>query len=250
MINLSTKTEIMSIGVDDVNASDFAKAVKFFTGRGVSFIKNRDDIAYTGITFAITNTNEPTAITPMSFEISSDQLISLHKLVKRTGYSGSLIIQALNDATDVIDPEILYYITSHKGDDAMRIFESCVTYLLKFLKLHKIPTKEFSFANANAIVYTLGGYRGVKHAFVKMLEDVYAGKEPAYSPCNTCKYAWFDDDNAILCERCNFEIPGNMKARDIVLSYGDDISVNDDKMFTHHIRREIDECETFKRRLK
>lgn len=250
MINLSTKTEIMAVGVDDVNASAFAKAVKFFTGRGVSFIKNRDDIAYTGITFAITNTSEPVAITPMSFEIISDQLISLHRLIKRTGYSGSLIIQALNDATDTIDPEILYYIIGHKGDDAKRIFESCVAYLLKFLKLHKIPTKEFSFANANAIVYTLGGYRGVKHAFARMFEDVYAGKEPVYSPCNTCKYAWFDDDGDILCERCNFEIPGNMTARDIVSSYGDDISVNNDKMFTHHIRREIDECETFKRRLK
>lgn len=250
MINLSTKTEIMAVGVDDVNANDFAKAVKFFTGRGVSFIKSRDDIAYTGITFAITNVSEPIAITPLSFEISSEQLISLHKLVKRTGYSGSLIIQALNDATDVIDPEILYYITSHKGDDAKRIFESCVAYLLKFLKLHKIPTKEFSFANANAIVYTLGGYRGVKHAFVKMFKDVYAGKEPVYSPCNVCKHAWFNDDGDILCERCNFEIPGNMTARDIVLSYGDDISVNNDKMFTHHIRREIDECGAFKRRLK
>lgn len=250
MINLSTKTEIMSIGVDDVNARDFAKAVKFFTGRGVSFIKNPDDMAYTGITFAITNASEPTAITPLSFEISSDQLISLHKLVKRTGYSGSLIIQALNDATDAIDPELLSYYTHRKGDDAMRVFESCVAYLLKFLKLHKIATKEFSFANANAIVYTLGGYRGVKHAFVKMFEDVYTGKEPVYSSCNTCKYAWFDDDGDIRCEPCNFEIPGNMTARDIVLSYGDDISVNDDKMFTHHIRREIDECKTFKRRLK
>lgn len=250
MINWSTKTEIMSIGVDDVNATAFAKAVKFFTGRGVSFIKNRDDMAYTGITFAITNTSEPIAITPLSFEISSDQLISLHKLIKRTGYSGSLIIQALNDAIDALDPELLNYYIRHKGDDAMRIFESCVAHLLKFLKLHKIPTKEFSFANANAIVYTLGGYRGVKHAFVKMFENVYAGKEPVYSPCNTCKYAWFNDDGDILCERCNFEIPEDMKARDIVLSYGDDISVNDDKMFTHHIRRELDECQAFKRRLK
>lgn len=250
MINWSTKTEIMSIGVDDVNAAAFAKAVKFFTGRGVSFIKNRDDMAYTGITFAITNVSEPIAITPLSFEISSSELISLHKIVKRTRYSGSLIIQALNDAIDALDPEILNYFISHRGDDAMRIFESCVAHLLKFLKLHKIPTKEFSFANANAIVYTLGGYRGVKHAFVKMFENVYAGKEPVYSPCNTCKYAWFDDKGDILCERYNFEIPGNMTARDIVSSYGDDISVNDDKMFTHHIRREIDECGAFKRRLK
>lgn len=250
MINWSTKTEIMSIGVDDVNASAFAKAVKFFTGRGVSFIKSRYDMAYTGITFAITNASEPIAITPLSFEISSDQLISLHKLVKRTGYSGSLIIQALNDAIDAIDPELLGYYIHHKGDDAMRIFESCVAYLLKFLKLHKIPTKEFSFANANAIVYTLGGYRGVKHAFVKMFEDVYTGKEPVYSPCNTCKYAWFDDDGYLLCERCNFEIPQDMTTRNIVLSYGDDISVNNGKMFTHHIRREIDECGAFKRRLK
>ena len=81
MINWSTKTEIMSIGVDDVNSAAFAKAVKFFTGRGVSFIRNRDDMAYAGITFAITNVSEPIAITPLSFEISSDQLISLHKLV-------------------------------------------------------------------------------------------------------------------------------------------------------------------------
>ena len=250
MINWSTKTEIMSIGVDDVNAAAFAKAVKFFTGRGVSFIKNRDDMAYTGITFAITNTSEPIAITPLSFEISSDQLISLHKLIKRTGYSGSPIIQALTDAIAALDPEPLNYYIRHKCDDAMRIFESCVAYLLKFLKLHKIPTKEFSFANTNAIVYTLGGYRGVKHAFVKMFENVYAGKEPVYSPCNTCKYAWFNDDGDILCERCNFEIPEDMKARNIVLSYGDDISVNDDKMFTHHIRRELDECRAFKRRLK
>ena len=250
MINWSTKTEIMSIGVDDVNAAAFAKAVEFFTGRGVSFIKTRDDMAYTGITFAITNVSEPIAITPLSFEISSSELISLHKLIKRTRYSGSLIIQALNDAIDALDPEILNYFISHRGDDAMRIFESCIAHLLKFLKLHKIPTKEFSFANANAIVYTLGGYRGVKHAFVKMFENVYAGKEPVYSPCNTCKYAWFDDDGDISCERCNFEIPGNMTARDIVSSYGDDISVNDDKMFTHHIRRELDECQAFKRRLK
>lgn len=250
MINLSTQMEYFSIGTDDTSSADFAKAIKFFTGRGVNFIKNRDDMAYPGITFVMANAIEPIAITPLSFEISSDQLISLHKLVKRTGYSGSLIIQALNDAIGEMDSELLNYYTHRKGDDAMRVFESCVGYLLKFMKLHKIPTKEISFANANAIVYTLGGYRGVKYAFVKMFEDVYAGKEPVYSPCNTCKYAWFNDDGDIICERCNFEIPGNMTARDMVLSYGDDISVNDDKMFTHHIRREIDECGAFKRRLK
>lgn len=250
MINFSTQMEYFSIGTDDTSSAEFAKSVKFFTSRGVNFIRRRDDMAYIGITFVITGVNEPIAITPLSFEISSDQLISLHKLIKRTGYSGSLVIQALNDAIGEMDSELLSYYTHRKGDDAIRVFESCVAYLLKFLKLHKIPTKEFSFANANAIVYTLGGYRGVKHAFVKMFEDVYAGKEPVYSPCNTCKYAWFDDDGDILCERCNFEIPENMKARDIVLSYGDDISVNNDKMFTHHIRREIDECGTFKRRLK
>lgn len=249
MINFSTQIKF-SVGTDDTKSSDLAKAIKFFTGRGVNFIKNRDDIPYNGITFAITNASEPIVITPLSFEINSSELISLHKLVKRTRISGSLIIQALNDAIGEMDSELLGYFIHRKGDDAMRVFESCVAYLLKFLKLHKIPTKEFSFANANAIVYTLGGYCGVKHTFAKMFEDIYAGKEPVYSPCNTCKYAWFDDKGDILCERCNFEIPGNMTARDIVSSYGDDISVNDDKMFTHHIRREIDECGAFKRRLK
>lgn len=249
MINFSTQIKF-SVGTDDTKSSDLAKVIKFFTGRGVNFIKNRDDIPYNGITFAITNASEPIAITPLSFEINSSELISLHKLVKRTRISGSLIIQALNDAIGEMDSELLGYFIHRKGDDAMRVFESCVAYLLKFLKLHKIPTKEFSFANANAIVYTLGGYCGVKHTFAKMFEDIYAGKEPVYSPCNTCKYAWFDDKGDILCERYNFEIPGNMTARDIVSSYGDDISVNDDKMFTHHIRREIDECGAFKRRLK
>ena len=241
-------------GTDTSNVSGLSKAIKFFKNLGISFVRS-EEVAPKGITIRIMDTDEVYVLSPFVYEMSMEQLISLHRSIKACGLSGKMIIQALTDAIQCLDEEV-YVGLAHREEetDKERIFKMLKEYAMEFLKLHHIPRKSLSFANANTVYISLGGYKGLKHVFTRMFKDTYLALEnskkmqcPTFSFCNVCKHCKITVDGEAYCGKAMLAVPDGMEASDVSKIYND-VVIKDNQMFSRWLVEDIDECEFFKDR--
>lgn len=243
----------LAIGYDMTNVSDLKKAITFFNKLGISFVRSGEP-APKGITIRIADTDEVKYISPFTYEMTMEQVISLHKLIKSTGLSGKMIVQALTDSIQCLDDEIYVGLAHREGEtDGCRIFNIFKEYCLEFLKLHHIPRKSISFGNANNVYISLGGYKGIKHAFTRMFNDAYLALEntkmqyPTFSKCNVCKYCKITTDGEAYCGKAMLAIPSEMSAEDISKIYNE-VVIRDNQMFSRWLVEDIEVCRFFKDR--
>lgn len=241
-------------GIDVSNVSYLAKAIKFFKHLGISFVRS-GEVAPKGITIKIVDTDEVKILSPFVFEMSMEQLISLHRTIKSTGLSGKMIIQALTDSIQCLDEEVYVGLAHREGEiNGEQIFKMFVDYVMEFLKLHHIPRKAISFANANSVYISLGGYKGTKHAFTRMFYDIYLALEngnkmqcPTFSFCNVCKHCKITVDGEVYCGKAFLAVPEGMSSSDVSRIYNE-VIIRDGQMFSKWLVSDVDSCKFFKDR--
>lgn len=246
----------MAVGVDTTGLKELKKAIKFFNDLGVSFARN-GEAAPKGITVYIKDVEKVNVKAPFIYEMGMEYLISLYRLIKTTGLSGRLIIQALTDAIQCLEPEVYTGVAHREGEtngvDILKIF---VEYINEFLKIHHVPHRQINFATANSIYLSLGGFKGCKKIFMEAFKKVYIALENgrssvpvSYHACNVCKRCKITTGCEAFCGKALIPVPENMTIEEAGQVYND-VIIHDGKVFTEWIVEDIADgrCQHFKDR--
>lgn len=197
-------------GVENTSMRSATKAIAFFTDLGINIVDEGFETTEGGITIHLSE-GDTRILSPFEYEINVFKLVMAYHVIKTTGLSGRLIIQAFTDAIIELD-ETYDIIKNQKGDIFVKEFAS---YMKQILKIHGLPYKTPTFKTANTIYVSLGGYKNIKRIFMEAFEKVANNNVACFHACNICKYYKMDNHNNSYCDYILNKIPDGLTTEEL-----------------------------------